>query len=127
MDHQFIAALDGATGDVAWQTSRSGKMDETPELRKAYGTPLIISVEGRALVISPAANRVYAYDADTGSEAWKASYGQLGFSTVPRPVASGDTVYVATSYKQSRSDIAHCGPALALLSGPTLQQLNYAA
>ena len=101
-DQQFIAALDGATGEVAWQTSRSGQMDETPELRKAYGTPLIVSVKGRALVISPAANWVYAYDAETGSEVWKASYGQLGFSTVPRPVASNDTVYVATSYMQSR-------------------------
>ena len=102
MDQQFIAALDGATGDVAWQTKRSGKMEETPELRKAYGTPLIVPVKGRDLVISPAANWVYAYDAETGSEVWKASYGQLGFSTVPRPVASGDTVYVATSYMQSR-------------------------
>ncbi|MFM7867968.1 MAG: PQQ-binding-like beta-propeller repeat protein, partial [Planctomycetaceae bacterium] len=27
---------------------------------------------------------------------------QLGFSTVPRPVISGDRVYVATSYMQSR-------------------------
>ncbi len=101
-DQQFIAALAGATGEVIWQTARSGKMDETPELRKAYGTPLIVHVKGRGLVISPAANWVYAYDAETGSEVWKASYGQLGFSTVPRPVASGDTVYVATSYMQSR-------------------------
>ena len=101
-DHQSIAALDSATGDVAWQTPRSGKMDETPELRKAYGTPIIIKLNGRELVISPAANWVYAYDPATGNEVWKASYGKLGFSTVPRPVASNDTVYVATSYMQSR-------------------------
>ena len=101
-DQQFIAALDGATGEVAWRTSRSGEMDKTPELKKAYGTPLLLSVKGQTLVISPAANWVYAYDADTGSEVWKAAYGQLGFSTVPCPVASGDTVYVATSYMQSR-------------------------
>ena len=101
-DHQYIAALDSVTGDVVWQTTRSGKMDETPELRKAYGTPILIESNGRALVISPAANWVYAYDAATGDEVWKASYGKLGFSTVPRPVASNDTVYVATSYMQSR-------------------------
>jgi len=102
MDDQFIAALDANTGEVAWRTSRSGEMDKTPELKKAYGTPLLLSVKGRMLVISPAANWVYAYDADTGSEVWKAAYGQLGFSTVPRPVASDDTVYIATSYMQSR-------------------------
>jgi len=101
-DNQFIAALNLATGKVAWQTTRSGKMDETPDLKKAYGTPLVLEVKGRALVISPAANWVYAYDPETGSEVWKANYGQLGFSTVPRPVASDDTVYVATSYMQSR-------------------------
>lgn len=101
-DQQYIAALDAKTGQVAWQTMRSGEMDKTPELKKAYGTPLLLSVKGRALVISPAANWVYAYDAETGSEVWKAAYGKLGFSTVPRPVASDDTVYVATSYMQSR-------------------------
>ncbi|HQX51978.1 MAG TPA: PQQ-binding-like beta-propeller repeat protein, partial [Planctomycetaceae bacterium] len=68
MDDQFIAALDANTGEVAWRTSRSGEMDKTPELKKAYGTPLLLSVKGRMLVISPAANWVYAYDADTGSE-----------------------------------------------------------
>jgi outer membrane protein assembly factor BamB len=45
---------------------------------------------------------VYGYDARTGEEIWKASYGKLGFSTVPRPVVRGDTVYVATSYMASR-------------------------
>lgn len=101
-DQQYIAALDAASGNVVWQTTRSGMMDETPELRKAYGTPLIKVIDGRSLVISPAANWVYAYDAKTGHEVWKASYGKLGFSTVPRPVASDDMVYIATSYMQSR-------------------------
>jgi outer membrane protein assembly factor BamB len=53
-------------------------------------------------VISPAANWVYGYDARDGKEIWRASYGKLGFSTVPRPVISEDTVYIATSYMQSR-------------------------
>jgi outer membrane protein assembly factor BamB len=99
---QSIVALDAATGKVVWQTKRSGEMDSTPELQKAYGTPLIIEIDERPLVISPAANWVYGYDARDGKEIWKANYGKLGFSTVPRPVISGDTVYVATSYMQSR-------------------------
>ncbi|MFN9937999.1 MAG: PQQ-binding-like beta-propeller repeat protein, partial [bacterium] len=85
-----------------WQTKRSGEMDKTPELTKAYCTPLVIDVDGRPSVISPAANWVYGYDARDGKEIWKASYGQLGFSTVPRPVVDGNRVFVATSYMQSR-------------------------
>ena len=81
---------------------RSGQMDPTPELQKAYCTPLLVRTADRPLLISPAANWVYGYDPRDGREIWKASYGQLGFSTVPRPVISGDKVYVATSYMQSR-------------------------
>ena len=101
-DTQSIVALDARTGSIEWQTKRSGEMDKTPELQKAYGTPLIVEINERPLVISPAANWVYGYDARDGKEIWKAHYGQLGFSTVPRPVILGDTVYVATSYMQSR-------------------------
>jgi outer membrane protein assembly factor BamB len=99
---QSIVALRTSNGEVAWQTKRSGQMDPTPELQKAYGTPLLVEVGDRPLLISPAANWVYGYDAQTGEEIWKASYGKLGFSTVPRPVVRGDTVYVATSYMASR-------------------------
>ncbi|MCA9059225.1 MAG: PQQ-binding-like beta-propeller repeat protein [Planctomycetaceae bacterium] len=102
IDTQSIVAFDRMTGAVAWQTKRSGQMDPTPEFQKAYGTPLVVETNDVPLVISPAANWVYGYDARDGHEVWKASYGKLGFSTVPRPVISGDTVYVATSYMQSR-------------------------
>ncbi len=101
-DRQFIAALNTKNGEVAWETQRSGEMDPTPDLKKAYGTPLIVQTETGPLVISPAANWVYGYDARDGKELWKAGYGQLGFSTVPRPIVLGGTVFIATSYMQSR-------------------------
>ena len=101
-DQQYIAAFDRATGDIAWKTERSGEMNPTGEMKKAYGTPLVIETEDCPLVVSPAADWVYGYDARDGREIWKASYGKLGFSTVPCPVASEDTVYVATSFMQSR-------------------------
>lgn len=101
-DDQFIAAFDCATGKVAWRTRRSGEMDAKPDLKKAYGTPLVVETPDRPLVISPAANWVYGYDARDGNEVWKAGYGQLGFSTVPRPVMIGKTAFIATSYMQSR-------------------------
>lgn len=101
-DAQFLAAFDQQTGKVVWKTVRSGEMDKTPELKKAYGTPLLVTVNENPLLISPAANWVYGYNPRDGSEIWKASYGQLGFSTVPRPVIFENTVYIATSYMSSR-------------------------
>ena len=102
IDDQFILALNRFTGEVAWKTERSGEMDPKPEFQKAYGTPLVVQANGRPVVISPAANWVYGYDARDGQEIWKAHYGQLGFSTVPRPVAENGVVYIATSFLQSR-------------------------
>ena len=101
-DAQFVTALDRATGKVRWQTNRSGQMDPTPELQKAYGTPLVVQSGNKSILVSPAANWVYGYNAETGDEIWKANYGKLGFSTVPRPVADHDTVYLSTSYMQPR-------------------------
>ncbi|MCA9084948.1 MAG: PQQ-binding-like beta-propeller repeat protein [Planctomycetaceae bacterium] len=102
IDRQFIAALDRYTGHIVWQTTRSGEMDPKPEFQKAYGTPLIADVDGRPVLISPAANWVYGYDPRTGEEIWKAFYGKLGFSTVPRPVVMNNTVFISTSYMQPR-------------------------
>ena len=101
-DRQFIVALNAKNGEIAWETNRSGEMDPSSSMKKAYGTPLIVQTEAGPLVISPAANWLYGYDARTGQELWKAAYGQLGFSTVPRPIVLGDIVFVATSYSQSR-------------------------
>jgi len=77
-------------------------MDPKPELQKAYCTPLIVEANSQPIVVSPAANWVYGYDARDGSEIWKAHYGKLGFSTVPRPVAADGVLYLSTSYMQPR-------------------------
>lgn len=102
IDKQFLTAFDRRTGDIKWQTTRSGQMDPKPELQKAYCTPLVVETNDRPIVISPAANWVYGYDARTGEEIWKANYGKLGFSTVPRPVEENGIVYLSTSYMQPR-------------------------
>jgi outer membrane protein assembly factor BamB len=99
-DVQSIAAYDTATGRIAWQTPRSGELRDDPQLKKAYGTPLILPVGGRDVVLSPAADWLYAYDPATGNELWKMSYGVLGFSIVPRPVSAGDLLVMSTSFNQ---------------------------
>lgn len=100
-DVQFIVALDKHTGQVAWKTDRSGAMKENPQLKKAYGTPLVVEVGGRPELLSPAADWLYAYDPATGKELWKLSYGVLGFSIVPRPVAGDGMFFMCTSFLQS--------------------------
>lgn len=99
-DVQSIAAYDTTDGVIAWQTPRSGETRDDPQLKKAYGTPLIVSLDGRDLLVSPAADWLYAYDPATGEELWKLGYGVLGFSVVPRPVAADGLVFVSTSFLQ---------------------------
>ena len=43
-------------------------MHDNPQLKKAYGTPVIAKIRGRDVVVSPAANWVYGYDPATGEE-----------------------------------------------------------
>lgn len=100
-DVQFLAALDKRTGDVAWKTERSGTLRPDKQQKKAYGTPLVVDVGGRPVLVSPAADWVYGYDPATGRELWKLPYGSLGFSTVPRPVAGHGLVYFCTGFMQS--------------------------
>jgi outer membrane protein assembly factor BamB len=100
-DAQYLVALDTKTGKIAWKTSRSGEMHSDPQLKKAYGTPIVVNVGGKDEVISPAADWLYAYDPLTGKELWKVNYGVLGFSIVPRPVAANGMVFMSTSFMQS--------------------------
>jgi len=100
-DLQYLAALDKSTGDLAWKTERTGKMNSNPQLKKAYGTPLIVDVAGKPTVLSPAADWLYAYDPASGAEQWKVPYGALGFSIVPRPVAGHGMLFMCTSFMQS--------------------------
>lgn len=102
IDVQFIAALDGKTGEVAWKTPRSGKLFPRADFQKAYATPIVIDEGGRPQLISPGADWLYSYDPKTGKELWRTSYGKLGFSTVPKPVYGDGKVFIATSFMQSR-------------------------
>ena len=101
-DQQFIAALDKKTGKLAWKTPRSGEMNKNPQLKKAYGTPLVLKIDGKEHVVSPAADWLYGYDPASGKELWKLNYGILGFSNVPRPVAGHGMIYLSTSFMRAQ-------------------------
>ena len=101
-DKQFVAALRVEDGSLAWRTERSGEMNPKGEMQKAYCTPAIAETADGPELISPAADWVYGYDPATGEELWKAAYGELGFSTVPKPVIGHGMAYVCTSFMRSR-------------------------
>ncbi|HBJ84472.1 MAG TPA: quinonprotein alcohol dehydrogenase [Verrucomicrobiales bacterium] len=100
-DQQFIAAFDKNTGKLAWKTARSGEMDPRAQQRKAYGTPLIVNVNGQPQVVSSAANNIYGYDPQSGQELWKIHYGELGFSMSTVPVADDQQIYFSTAFGKS--------------------------
>jgi outer membrane protein assembly factor BamB len=95
-DVQFGAALDKNSGALVWKTNRSGVITKPPDRKKAFVTPLVISVGGRKLVIMTGAEWVYAYDAHTGEEVWNVKH--PGFSVAPTPVFGHGMVYVSTGY-----------------------------
>lgn len=100
-DVQYIAALDKQTGKLAWKTPRSGEMRANPQLKKAYGTPLVAAFGGTPQILSPAADWLYSYEPATGKELWKLNYEVLGFSIVPRPVTGHGMIYLSTSFMKS--------------------------
>lgn len=108
MDVQFAVALDQSTGDTVWKVNRSGKLNEREDFKKSYCTPAIITTESGPQLISPASDWVYSYEPGTGKELWKVNYGQLGFSTVPKPVFSGNKAFVLTSFMKSRLLVIDC-------------------
>lgn len=101
-DQQFIAAYDTGSGKVAWKTARSGEMDPRPQQKKAYGTPLVVTMNGQPVVVSPAANWIYGYEPANGKELWRVPYGELGFSMSVRPVADAQRIYFSTSFGKSQ-------------------------
>jgi outer membrane protein assembly factor BamB len=95
-DVQYVAALKKETGKLAWKTPRSGKLRTAFDMKKAFCTPQIVSVEGQDQLILPGADWIYGYEPLTGKEIWK--LGCWGFSTTPRPVAGLGLAFVATGF-----------------------------
>lgn len=100
-DQQFIAALDKRTGKLAWKTTRSGDMNKDPQLRKSYGTPLVLTLNGKEQLVSPASDWIYSYD-EQGKELWRVKYGMLGFSLTPRPVVGHGMIFMSTGFMKAQ-------------------------
>lgn len=92
----FVVALDTATGEVAWKISRDVQVNS----KFSFCTPLLITVNGQAQIISPGSGAVSALDPTDGHEFWRVRYGQ-GYSVVPRPVFGHGLVFIATGFNRA--------------------------
>jgi outer membrane protein assembly factor BamB len=91
-DKQFIVALDKANGKVVWKTDRKITYDRT----FSFSTPLLITVNGKQQIISPASGACIAFDPADGKEIWRANYD--GYSVIPRPVFGHGMVFISTGF-----------------------------
>ena len=85
----FIVALDKRTGQEHWRANR----DEID----TWATPLIVEHDGRAQVITPAMDRVYSYDLETGDIVWQSRGTTM--NAIPSAVHADGIVYVMSGYR----------------------------
>jgi outer membrane protein assembly factor BamB len=124
-DAQYVVALDKQTGKTVWRRDRDidyGTING--DLKKAFCTPCVVPVNGKAQLISPSAVATIAYDPATGRELWKVYHGGMNVSARPllghgllflttgdgardrmlavRPQGDGDITSRSVIWKQSR-------------------------
>lgn len=92
----FVAALNKTTGEVIWKVPRTVETKQT----FSFATPLVITVNGQAQIISPGSGAVSALDPKDGREIWRVRYG-AGYSVVPRPVFAHGLIFLGTGYNRA--------------------------
>jgi outer membrane protein assembly factor BamB len=84
-DAQYVVALDKATGKTVWQKKRAIEYGtDNGDFKKAYATPVVLTVKGQPQLISPAAVATIAYDPKTGDELWKVYHGGMNVAQPPQ-------------------------------------------
>jgi len=96
-DYQYIAALDKSNGKTVWKKDRDIDFQtDNGDMMKAYCTPILIEVDGKQQLISPAAKATIAYDPYTGDQLWKVRYPQ--HSATARPLFGHGLVFINTGF-----------------------------
>ncbi len=94
-DHQYVVALDKATGKTVWKKDRNIDYGSTDgDVMKSYSTPIVIEAAGRTQLISPTSMAALAYDPRTGEEIWRVRHS--GHSTGVRPMFGQGLVFFNT-------------------------------
>ena len=109
-DHQgesFIVALDARTGAELWRKSR----DEVD----SWATPLVVTHEGRAQVVTAAEKRLRSYDLATGDIVWESN--GLTMNPIPSPVSDGGLLFAMSGFKGNRLSAIRLADAKGDISG----------
>jgi outer membrane protein assembly factor BamB len=94
----FVAAFDAATGKAIWKKDRRESV--------GWGTPIMITADGRDELVVSSQGAVQAYDPATGAEIW--SVRGNTFEVIPTPVVGHDLVFCSSG---------RAGPTLAIRPG----------
>ena len=97
-DVQYLIALNKHTGKTIWKTERPQEFYRNiePVSRKAYCTPIVVTVKGKDQLISNGSQLAIAYEPETGREIWQVFYGDD--STVSMPLSYNGMVYVNSGW-----------------------------
>ena len=87
----FIVALDKKTGAERWRTDR-----EEPT---SWATPLVLTTDGKAQVLTSATKRIRSYDFQTGKLLWECT--GLTENVIPTPVSANGLVYCTSGFRGS--------------------------
>ena len=88
-DVPYVVALDKQTGQQRWKRSHEG--------RNSDATPLLIPTPDGDQLVCNLAERIVAYDPQTGKELWTVKQGN-NYAQVPRPVFGHGLVFVCGGY-----------------------------
>jgi len=109
-DHQFVVALDKATGRTVWRTNRSvdyrdldinGKPERDGDMRKGFATCQVAELDGRLTLLSQGSKAFYALDPFTGAELWRVE-DRSGHSAGTRPVVGHGLAYVPSGFSSGQ-------------------------
>ncbi len=97
-DRQYVAALNKSDGKTVWLKDRSiDYQTDNGDLKKAYSTPAIVTVDGKEQLVSPAAGGTEAYEPKTGKLLWTVHHRGSMNAAAPPLVGLG-RVYVDIAY-----------------------------
>ncbi len=100
-DYQYVAALDKATGKTVWKQDRDIDYGtDNGDLMKAYCTPILVNIDGRDQLISPAAKATISYDPRSGKQLWKVRYNE--HSATARPLFGHGMIFINTGFGKAQ-------------------------
>lgn len=94
----YVVALDKKTGETIWKSVRPKEIYDPlqPVFRKSYQTPIVVTVDGRDLLISNSSFMCFAHDINTGEVVWTFQYGDD--STVSQPLFYNGLVFINSGW-----------------------------